>query len=168
MCKGGLGPGCHAHGNAGHGPNHRHAGFPQRYHDHRRSVSLTTAAPVRRRNQTKRYAIEAVLADTQAKSIDVSTLAKNINNCFWYRRKVSGGTKGPIVSEFARRQIILSNSGPPQRTLWLLIRRTVGSSLEYSFFISNAPASVTGDVAPVKGMDISSAGIPVLAASMRF
>jgi SRSO17 transposase len=84
---------------------------------------------------------KTVLADTQVKPIAVSTLAKNINNYFWYRRKVSEGTKGPIVYEFTRRQIILSNSGLPQKTLWLLIRRTVGSNPEYSYFICNAPAS---------------------------
>ena len=85
---------------------------------------------------------KTVLADTQVKPIPVSTLAKNINNYFWYRRKVSEGTKGPIVYEFSRRQIILSNSGLPQKTLWLLIRRTIGSNPEYAYFICNAPASV--------------------------
>ena len=68
-------------------------------------------------------------------------LAENINDYFWYRRKVSEGTKGPIVYEYTRRQIILSAGGLPQKTVWLLIRRTLGDEPQYSFFISNASAS---------------------------
>jgi hypothetical protein len=45
----------------------------------------------------------------------VEELAKNINDYFWYRRKVSEGTKGPIVYEFTRRRVILSNEGLPQK-----------------------------------------------------
>lgn len=84
---------------------------------------------------------KTVLVDTQHKPIAVSTLGKNINDYFWYRRQVSEGTKGPIVYEFTRRQVILSNSGLPQQTLWLLIRRTVEDNPKYSYFISNAPVS---------------------------
>jgi hypothetical protein len=36
---------------------------------------------------------------------------RNINDYFWYRRKVSEGTKGPIVYEFTRRRVILSLMG---------------------------------------------------------
>ncbi len=84
---------------------------------------------------------KTVLADKDKKPIPVSTLAQNINDYFWYRRKVSEGTKGPIVYEFTRRQIILSNSGLPQKPVWLLIRRTIGDKPKYSYFFCNAPAS---------------------------
>jgi len=84
---------------------------------------------------------KTVLANPDSKPIAVDELAKNINDYFWYRRKVSEGTKGPIVYEYTRRQIILSAGGLPQKTVWLLIRRTLGDEPQYSFFISNASAS---------------------------
>lgn len=84
---------------------------------------------------------KTVLADTDSKPLAVKDLAKNINDYFWYRRKVSEGTKGPIVYEFTRRRVILSKAGLPKKTVWLLIRRTLGNDPEYSFFISNASSS---------------------------
>jgi SRSO17 transposase len=84
---------------------------------------------------------KTVLADTGSKPMALCELAKNINNYFWYRRQVSEGTKGPIVYEFTRRQVILSASGLPEKTVWLLIRRTIGDDPQYSYFISNASTS---------------------------
>jgi hypothetical protein len=74
-------------------------------------------------------------------SIMVTDVIGNINDYFWYRRKVSEGAKGPIVYEYTRRQIILSAARLPQKTVWLLIRRTLDNEPQYSFFISNASAS---------------------------
>ncbi len=84
---------------------------------------------------------KTVLVDPNSKPISVDELAGNINDYFWYRRKVSEGTKGPIVYEYTRRQIIISAGGLPQQTVWLLIRRTLEDEPQYSFFISNASAS---------------------------
>ena len=74
---------------------------------------------------------KTVLSDVDQKPISVSTLAQNINDYFWYRRKVSEGAKGPIVYEFTRRRVILSASGLPEKTVWLLIRRTIGNDPQY-------------------------------------
>jgi SRSO17 transposase len=84
---------------------------------------------------------KTVLADTGSKPMAVCELAKNINDYFWYRRQVSEGTKGPTFYEFTRRQVILSASGLPEKTVWLLIRRTIGDDPQYSYFISNASTS---------------------------
>ncbi len=84
---------------------------------------------------------KTVLAYPDSKPISVDELAENINDYFWYRRKVSEGTKGPIVYEYTRRRVILSAAGLPQKTVWLLIRRTLGNDPQYSFFISNASTS---------------------------
>jgi SRSO17 transposase len=84
---------------------------------------------------------KTVLVDPDSKPIPVEMLAENINDYFWYRRKVSEGTKGPIVYEYTRRQIILSAAGLPQKSVWLLIRRTLEDEPQYSFFISNASTS---------------------------
>ena len=84
---------------------------------------------------------KTILSDVDQKPISVSTLAQNINDYFWYRRQVSEGTKGPIVYEFTRRQVIMSNAGLPQKPVWLLIRRTIEDNPKFSFFICNASAS---------------------------
>jgi SRSO17 transposase len=84
---------------------------------------------------------KTVLVDPDSKPLAMEELAKNINDYFWYRRKVSEGTKGPIVYEFTRRQVIGSAEGLPQKTVWLLIRRTLGDDPQYSYFISNASSS---------------------------
>ena len=81
---------------------------------------------------------KTILVDADSKPISVEELARNINDYFWYRHKVSEGTKGPIVYEYTRRQVILSGAGLPQKTVWLLIRRTLDKNPKYSFFISNA------------------------------
>ena len=59
----------------------------------------------------------------------------------WYRRKVSEGTKGPIEYAFARQRVTLCKEGLPERTVWLVIKRTLGTTPVYSYYISNAPVS---------------------------
>jgi SRSO17 transposase len=100
--------------------------------------------PVTREKQYKykgELRSKTVLEITEKKPITVSTLATNINDYFWYRRKVSEGTKGPIEYEFTKRQIILSNNGLPQKSIWLIIRRTIENEPVYKYFLSNAPTS---------------------------
>lgn len=83
-----------------------------------------------------------ILSGQTKDPISVKTFANGINNFFWYRRKVSEGTKGPIEYEFTKKRIVLSHKGLPEKTVWLLIRRTLGREPQYSYFISNAPVSV--------------------------
>lgn len=71
--------------------------------------------------------------------IKVSHFAKKLHDVFWYRRRVSEGTKGPIEYEFTKRRVTLCRDGLPGKTVWLVIRRTIGDAPSYSFFISNAP-----------------------------
>jgi SRSO17 transposase len=71
----------------------------------------------------------------------VATVAASLPTSSWYRRKVSEGTKGPIVYEFARQRVTLCKEGLPDRTVWLVIKRTVGATPSYAYAISNAPAS---------------------------
>jgi SRSO17 transposase len=84
---------------------------------------------------------KTLLVDPDSKPLTVEELARNINDYFWYRRQVSEGAKGPIVYEYTRRRVILSADGLPQKTVWLLIRRSLGDDPQYSYFISNASSS---------------------------
>lgn len=97
------------------------------------------------RDKTYRYKGEVrskvVVEKTQKKPITVGALAQNINDFFWYRRTVSEGSKGPIEYEFTRRQVILAKKGLPEKTVWLIIKRTIEQSPVYSYYISNAPVS---------------------------
>lgn len=90
----------------------------------------------RGQTQTKK-----TLSDSAKQPMTFKTLANRINDFFWYRRKVSEGTKGPIEYEFTKRRVVLAHQGLPQKTVWLLIRRTMGDEPQYSYFISNAPIS---------------------------
>ena len=71
----------------------------------------------------------------------VATLAARLPASSWYRRKVSEGTKGPIEYEFARKRVTLCKDGLPDRTVWLVIKRTGSAEPSYAYSISNAPAS---------------------------
>jgi SRSO17 transposase len=56
----------------------------------------------------------------------VAALAARLPASRWYRRRVSEGTKGPIVYAFARQRVTLCREGLPERTVWLVIKRTMG------------------------------------------
>ena len=75
----------------------------------------------------------------EKKPVKVSDFAKSLHDVFWYRRRVSEGTKGPIEYEFTKRRVTLCRGGLPGKTVWLVIKRTIGNAPSYSFYISNAP-----------------------------
>ena len=71
-------------------------------------------APITRKKKYKykgELLEKMILDSTEKDPITVACLAKSINNFFWYRRKVSEGTKGPIEYEFTKRRIVLSKNG---------------------------------------------------------
>jgi SRSO17 transposase len=86
--------------------------------------------------RSKRVVVDAVPA-----ACSVATVAANLPASSWYCRKVSEGTKGPIEYAFARQRVTLGKEGLPERTVWLVIKRTVGVTPLYSYYISNAPVS---------------------------
>lgn len=101
-------------------------------------------APITRKKQYQyrgQVLEKTVLETTAKKPITVAELAQGIHDVFWYRRRVSEGTKGPIEYEFTKRQIVLSKNGLPDRTVWLIMRRTIEKKPIYRYFISNAPIS---------------------------
>ncbi len=82
-----------------------------------------------------------ILRKNEKKPIPVSELAKSINDYFWYKRTVSEGAKGPIEYEFSKRRVILSKDGLPDKTVWLIMKRTISEDPTYYYYISNAPLS---------------------------
>jgi SRSO17 transposase len=83
-----------------------------------------------------------VVVDPDSAPSTAATLAASLPASSWYRRKVSEGTKGPITYEFARKRVTLCKEGLPERTVWLVIKRTLGADPSYSYYISNAPVSM--------------------------
>jgi SRSO17 transposase len=81
-----------------------------------------------------------VLAPDSAPST-VATVAASLPASSWYRRQVSEGSKGPIKYEFARQRVTLGQDGLPERTVWLVLKRTMGPEPSYAYAISNAPVS---------------------------
>ena len=71
----------------------------------------------------------------------VAAVAASLPASSWYQRTVSEGTKGPIVYAFARQRVTLCKEDLPDRTVWLVLKRTLGVEPTYSYYISNAPAS---------------------------
>ncbi len=83
-----------------------------------------------------------VLEQGASKPVAFEKLAAGTNDYFWYRRKVSEGTKGPITYEFMKKQIVIARDGKPDRRVWLIVRRPIdGDPSSYAYFISNAPRS---------------------------
>ena len=101
------------------------------------------------REKTYKYAGEIrskqVVGKHEKKALSMETIAKNMNNYFWYRFTVSEGTKGPIEYEFMKRQVLLSKDGLPWKHVWLIIKRTLGNEPTYYYYISNA-----GENTPLK------------------
>jgi len=81
-----------------------------------------------------------IVEKTENKPVSIDTVARNLNEYFWYRRAISEGTKGPIVYDFARLQVVVSKNGMPDRKVWLIIKRSIDKNPEYSYSFSNAPA----------------------------
>ncbi len=73
---------------------------------------------------------------------DESGFVKKGNDSVGVAKQYCGSIgKGPIEYEFSKRRVILSKDGLPDRTDWLIIKRTIGDNPEYSYYISNAPLS---------------------------
>lgn len=71
----------------------------------------------------------------------VETVAHRIPDWCWYRRTVSEGTQGAITYEFTKRRVTLCRDGLPDRTVWLVMKRSLGEQPTYRYYISNAPLS---------------------------
>ena len=96
-------------------------------------------------DQTYRYTGEErskrVLVTPDNAARPVAAMAASRPASRWDRRTGSEGTKGPIVYALARLRVTLCKEELPERTVWLVIKRTVGAEPVYSYYISNAPVS---------------------------
>jgi SRSO17 transposase len=107
-------------------------------------VQCWLKTPVTRKKKYRyrgRIKEKTIIESTEKKPITVATVAESIHDVFWYRRKVSEGTKGPIEYEFTKREVVLAKKGLPEKTVWLIIRRTLGENPTYSYYLSNATTS---------------------------
>jgi len=51
------------------------------------------------------------------------------------------GQNPVVMAEFTKRRVTLCKGGLPDKTVWLVVKRTLGTDREYSYYISNAPVS---------------------------
>src|SRR5215475_12610513 len=102
----------------------------------------------RPQTETKRYRYKGearakrVVGAPNSVPSTVAAVATSLPPSSWYRRQVSEGTKGPIVYAFVRQRVTLCQDGLPDRTVWLVLKRTIGPEPSYAYAISNAPASI--------------------------
>lgn len=93
-------------------------------------------------SKTYRYKGEVrtkrILKTPAKKPVTFEQFATELHQNFWYRRTVSEGTKGPIEYEFARRRVTLVKDDLPYKTVWLVIKRTIGDDPTYWYYVSNA------------------------------
>jgi SRSO17 transposase len=71
----------------------------------------------------------------------VAEVAKGLHDCFWSRRTVSEGTKGPIAYDLTKRQVMRCRDGLPERSVWLVLKRSLGAEPTSWYYISTAPLS---------------------------
>src|SRR5918992_4137379 len=66
-----------------------------------------------------------LLAPGSEPPMSVAEWAQSLRPHTWYRRTVSEGSKGPIEYEFVRKRATLCKDGLPDRTVWLVIKRSL-------------------------------------------
>jgi SRSO17 transposase len=95
----------------------------------------------RSQTETKTYKykqearVKRVVVDSMPAADTVAAVAACLPASSWYQRTVSEGTKGPIEYAFARQRVTLCKEGVPERTVWLVIKRTLGATPAYSYYI---------------------------------
>jgi SRSO17 transposase len=99
---------------------------------------LTTTKTYRYRGETRQ---KRILKPPTHDPVTVAQFAHTLHASCWHRRVVSEGTKGPIEYEFTRRRVTLANDGLPWKTVWLVVKRTLGADPTYWYYISNASTS---------------------------
>ena len=112
------------------------------------AISSETCCWLQRpRTEEKRYRYKGearakrIVVDADSPPSMVATVAARLPASSWYRRQVSAETKGPIAYEFARQRVTLCKDGLPDRTVWLVIKRSLGPEPSYAYAINHAPAS---------------------------
>jgi SRSO17 transposase len=94
--------------------------------------------------QTYRYQgeerVKRCLRPTASAPQSVAAVAATLPAWQWYRRTVAEGTKGPMAYDFARHRVTLCKDGLPERTVWLVSKRTHSPEPTDAYAISNAPA----------------------------
>jgi SRSO17 transposase len=98
----------------------------------------TTTKTYHHKGQTRQ---KRVLKPPAYDPLTVAEFAQGVHPSCWHRRVVSEGAKGAIEYEFTRRRVTLSKDGLPWKTVWLVVKRTLGADPTYWYYISNASTS---------------------------
>ena len=75
-----------------------------------------------------------ILSGQTKEPISIKSFAAGLNNFFWYRRKVSEGTKGPIEYEFTKRRIVTLSCGPSQENRLVACSQNPGQATAIFLF----------------------------------
>ncbi len=83
------------------------------------------------------------LARANIEPIRIDELAKEIEAEKWSKHVVKGGSKGPIVCEFAFERIWETRGEEEPVELWLVIRRNLNEKREISYYLCNDSEEVS-------------------------
>jgi hypothetical protein len=84
---------------------------------------------------------KGVIVEPDSPPRRVATVAARLPASSGDRRQVSAGTQGPLEYAVARPRVTRYQDGLPDRTVWLVSKRTVGPEPSYASASSIAPAS---------------------------
>ena len=108
----------------------------------RRAAGASAPRPKRRPPGTSRKSVRSGWWWTPRRPrTQGAAVAASLPASCWYQRTVSEGTKGPSTYAFARQRVPLCKEGLPERTVWRVIKRTLGATPTYSYYRRNAPVS---------------------------
>ncbi len=83
---------------------------------------------------------ERVTADAPV-PVRVDLLAAQLPRAQWPRFQIKEGAKGPLVAEFAFLRVVPVREEMPGPESWLVLRRSLGETVELKTYLCNAPAT---------------------------
>ena len=84
---------------------------------------------------------------------EVREWATQLPKSAWQRRTIQEGSQGPMVAEFAFLRVTTIRQGLPGPRVWAVFRRSLSSTPEYKFYLSNAPATcATSELVRLSGL----------------
>lgn len=76
---------------------------------------------------------------------ELQVLAAQLPRSAWTRRVIKEGSKGPLVAEFAFLRVTAVRDELPGPRVWAVFRRSLSTTPEMKYYLSNAPTTCTHD-----------------------
>lgn len=74
---------------------------------------------------------------------EVRQIAAQLPSSAWQRYRIKEGSKGALIADFAFLRVTTVRNVLPGPRVWLILRRSVATTPEFKFYLSNAPLHVS-------------------------